>query len=98
HRAEIAVGVVVAVAAALIDVRSAIGFSSFGVLLYYAIANASAWTLGGRVVPAIGLIGCLTLAFTLPPASVLAGAAVVLVGMVAYAATRTTGDADRHGV
>ncbi|PRC59081.1 amino acid permease, partial [Mycobacterium sp. ITM-2017-0098] len=42
HRAEIAVGVVVAVAAALIDVRSAIGFSSFGVLLYYAIANASA--------------------------------------------------------
>jgi basic amino acid/polyamine antiporter, APA family len=98
HRAEVAVGVVVAIVAALADVRSAIGFSSFGVLLYYAIANASAWTLGGRVVPSIGVIGCLTLAFTLPPASALAGAAVVVVGMVAYVLARTTGDADRHGV
>jgi APA family basic amino acid/polyamine antiporter len=26
------------------DLRAAIGFSSFGVLLYYAVANASAWT------------------------------------------------------
>ena len=94
HRAEVAVGIVVAVVAGVIDVRSAIGFSSFGVLLYYAIANASAWTLGGRVVPALGLIGCLTLAFTLPPASVLAGTAVMLVGAVAY----TTGGVHRHGV
>jgi APA family basic amino acid/polyamine antiporter len=31
--------------AAVVDVRGAIGFSSFAVLLYYAIANASAWTL-----------------------------------------------------
>ncbi|KWX65934.1 hypothetical protein ASJ79_27365 [Mycobacterium sp. NAZ190054] len=84
----------VAVVAALVDVRSAIGFSSFGVLLYYAIANASAWTLGARVVPAVGLAGCLILAFTLPLASVLAGAAVVLVGMIAY----TTGGVARNGV
>ncbi|CAI7978090.1 membrane hypothetical protein [Frankia sp. Hr75.2] len=27
------------------DLRGAIGFSSFGVLLYYAVANAAAWTL-----------------------------------------------------
>jgi APA family basic amino acid/polyamine antiporter len=33
---------------------------------------------------AIGLVGCLVLAFTLPLTSVLAGAAVVLVGMIAY--------------
>ncbi|WP_442930041.1 APC family permease [Mycolicibacterium sp. BiH015] len=89
HHAELAVGAVVAVVAAVVDVRAAIGFSSFGVLLYYAIANASAWTLGAslgaRVVPALGLIGCLALAFTLPLSSVLAGAFVVLVGMVAYA-------------
>jgi basic amino acid/polyamine antiporter, APA family len=45
HRAEVVVGVVVAVVAALVDVRGAIGFSSFAVLMYYAIANASAWTL-----------------------------------------------------
>jgi APA family basic amino acid/polyamine antiporter len=31
-------------------------------LLCCAIANAGAWTLGERVVPAIGLVGCLTLA------------------------------------
>nr|WP_260757913.1 amino acid permease [Mycobacterium sp. SMC-8] len=94
YRAEVAVGLVVAVVAALVDVRAAIGFSSFGVLLYYAIANASAWTLGHRLVPAVGLAGCLALAFTLPPASVLAGAVVVLIGVLAY----WTGGAHRHGV
>ncbi|WP_255220943.1 APC family permease, partial [Nocardia cyriacigeorgica] len=41
HHAEIAVGAVVALAAATADLRAAIGFSSFGVLLYYAVANAS---------------------------------------------------------
>ncbi|MFD8809882.1 APC family permease, partial [Streptomyces sp. NPDC059597] len=45
HRAELAVGAVVAVLAAVTDVRGAIGFSSFGVLVYYALANASALTL-----------------------------------------------------
>jgi APA family basic amino acid/polyamine antiporter len=84
HRAEIVVGIVVAAVAAVVDVRGAIGFSSFAVLLYYAIANASAWTLGRRIIPAIGLIGCLVLAFLLPVSSVLIGAAVVAVGVVAY--------------
>ena len=86
HRAELAVGVAVALLAAVVDLGSAIGFSSFGVLLYYAIANASALTLGRRVLPAVGLVGCLTLAVTLPVTSVLAGAAVVAVGMVSYLA------------
>ncbi|AFM15316.1 amino acid transporter [Mycolicibacterium chubuense NBB4] len=86
YRAELAVGVAVAVVAAIVDVRGAIGFSSFGVLLYYAIANASALTLGTRrLVPVVGLAGCLTLAFSLPLVSVLAGSAVVLLGMVVYA-------------
>ena len=84
HRAEVAVGVVVAVAAAVVDVRGAIGFSSFAVLLYYAIANASAWTLGARVIPGLGLAGCLLLAFTLPLPSVIVGSGVVVVGAVAY--------------
>ncbi|SEH50391.1 amino acid/polyamine/organocation transporter, APC superfamily [Mycolicibacterium rutilum] len=87
HRAEVAVGVVVAAVAALVDVRGAIGFSSFAVLLYYAIANASAWTLGRRTVPTLGFIGCLLLAALLPPASVVAGACVVLVGALAYRLT-----------
>jgi basic amino acid/polyamine antiporter, APA family len=89
HRAELAVGVVVAVVAAVADVRAAIGFSSFGVLLYYAIANASAWTLAGnRVVPGLGLAGCLLLACTLPWASVTAGAGVAVVGVVVYVVVR----------
>jgi basic amino acid/polyamine antiporter, APA family len=48
HRAELLVGVTVAVLAAATDLRGAIGFSSFGVLAYYAVANASAFTLCGR--------------------------------------------------
>ncbi|GAB1510807.1 APC family permease [Actinophytocola sp. KF-1] len=91
HRAELAVGVVVAVAAASVDLRSAIGFSSFGVLLYYAVANASAWTLTAaerrppRAVPVVGFLGCLLLAFTLPWPSIVAGAAVVALGALRYA-------------
>ena len=72
--------------AAFVDVRSAIGFSSFAVLLYYAITNASALTLGtGRLLPALGLAGCLTLAVTLPVTAVVTGTAVVLAGMLTYA-------------
>ncbi|MGI5481294.1 APC family permease [Streptomyces lavendofoliae] len=90
HHAELAVGLVVAVAAATVDVRGAIGFSSFGVLVYYAIANASAWSLGsGRVLAAGGLAGCLALAFALPLSSVLAGTAVLAAGAVMYAVRRS---------
>ncbi|MCP3803030.1 APC family permease [Allokutzneria sp. A3M-2-11 16] len=85
HRAELVVGCVVALAAGFADLRGVIGFSSFGVLLYYAIANASAFTLGRRVVPVVGFVGCVVLACTLPLASVLSGVAVVVVGIVLYA-------------
>lgn len=94
HRAELLVGTVVAVLAAFTDVRGAIGFSSFGVLVYYAVANASALTLSpregrpARVVPAAGLLGCLVLAFALPADSVIAGASVVAAGAVVYAVRR----------
>ncbi|MFC4054771.1 APC family permease [Actinomadura syzygii] len=94
HRAELAVGLVVAVLAATVDLRGAIGFSSFGVLAYYAIANASAWTLGPdegrppRVIPVAGAAGCLVLAFALPLTSVLTGVAVLAVGAVLYLGRR----------
>ncbi|MFF4151555.1 APC family permease [Streptomyces sp. NPDC001651] len=88
HRAELAVGAVVAVLAATVDVRGAIGFSSFGVLAYYAVANASAWTLDAawrsRVVPAVGLVGCVVLAFSLPVVSVVVGAGVLAVGVAVF--------------
>ncbi|MEU5716771.1 APC family permease [Streptomyces sp. NPDC020403] len=90
HRAELAVGAVVAVLAATADLRGAIGFSSFGVLAYYAVANAAALTLTPaegrppRAVPVAGLAGCLLLAFALPAASVLTGSAVLAAGAGAY--------------
>ncbi|WP_030511233.1 APC family permease [Microbispora rosea] len=94
HRAELAVGAVVAILAATADLRGAIGFSSFGVLVYYALANASAWTLGPeegrppRAVPIAGLAGCLVLAFALPLSSVVSGAAVLAAGAAVYALRR----------
>ena len=66
-RAELLVGALVVCGVLLFDLRGAIGFSSFCVLLYYAIANASALTLErrSRAVPVLGLAGCLVLAATL---------------------------------
>ncbi|NUS73787.1 MAG: amino acid permease [Corynebacteriales bacterium] len=96
HRAELVVGTVAAVLAATTDIREAIGFSSFGVLVYYAIANASAWTLSAaegrphRLIPAVGMAGCLTLAFTLPLASILIGVTVLFAGIAVYGARRIT--------
>ncbi|MGW1864552.1 APC family permease [Streptomyces mauvecolor] len=89
HRAQLAVGVV-AVLAASVDVRGAIGFSSFGVLAYYAVANAAAWTLTPgegrppRLVPVLGLAGCVALAFALPVTAAVSGAAVLVLGAGAY--------------
>jgi APA family basic amino acid/polyamine antiporter len=89
-RAELAVAAVVAILAATTDVRGAIGFSSFGVLAYYAIANASGWALSSdegrppRIVPVVGLAGCLVLAFALPPSSVVIGIVVIALGAAFY--------------
>jgi APA family basic amino acid/polyamine antiporter len=72
-------------------VRGAIGFSSFGVLVYYAVANLSAlrqpagqrrWPRGLQV---LGLAGCLVMAAALPLGSVLAGLAVFAVGVLGRA-------------
>lgn len=90
HRAEIAVGAVVAAIAALADLRSAIGFSSFAVLLYYAVANAAAFTLmpserrWPRWIPAAGFMGCLIVALSLPIKSVVGGLVLFAIGLVIY--------------
>ncbi len=90
YRAELAVGVVVALLATTVDLRDAIGFSSFAVLVYYLIANASAWTLTAaegrppRWVPVVGATGCAVVALALPAQSVLIGMAVLLVGAVVW--------------
>jgi APA family basic amino acid/polyamine antiporter len=96
HWAELAV-LVVALLAAVVDLRSAIGFSSFGVLLYHGIANAAGSTLTAkenrpaRVVPVVGLTGCLLLAVTLPLPAVVTGAAVIAIGALLYATRHRPG-------
>lgn len=92
--AEVTVGVIVVVLVSALDLRGAIGFSSFGVLVYYAIANASALTLRRdegrppRVVPVVGLVGCVVLACTLPVGAVLAGLGVVALAALEWAVRR----------
>jgi APA family basic amino acid/polyamine antiporter len=92
--AELAVAAVVSVLVLTTDLRGAIGFSSFGVLTYYAVANASAYTQDAahrrwpRVLNVAGLIGCAVLVVTLPWTAVVAGLAVFAVGLVARAAAR----------
>jgi APA family basic amino acid/polyamine antiporter len=76
---------------AFADLRGAIGFSSFAVLTYYAIANASAFTQTGddrrwpRWLQVLGMAGCAILALALPIASVLAGTSVLAVGAIVWA-------------
>lgn len=93
HRAELAAGAIVVLLVALVDLRGAIGFSSFGVLLYYLVANVAAFRQRGdaRRYPValqlVGGIGCLVLAVTLPWQSVVVGVIVVGVGVL-YRAVR----------
>jgi len=92
HLAGVTVGVILIIIVLTVDVRSAIGFSAFTVLLYYAITNLSAITLSrsermlGRWSAFAGLLGCLVLSFTLPPGAVIAGGLVMLVGLALYLA------------
>lgn len=87
HHAELALAAVVSVLVLAIDLRGAIGFSSFGVLVYYAIANASAFSQPAeqrrwpRVLNLAGLIGCVVLVVTLPVQAVVTGMAVLAIGL-----------------
>ncbi|HEX2902843.1 MAG TPA: APC family permease [Jatrophihabitans sp.] len=86
HHAEAALAVVVSVLVLTVDLRGVIGFSSFGVLIYYAIANAAAsaqpraqrpWP---RALNLLGAAGCLVLVATLPWQAVVAGLAMFAIG------------------
>jgi APA family basic amino acid/polyamine antiporter len=85
--AEVAVAAAVTLLVLTTDLRGAIAFSSFGVLTYYAIANASAWTQRGewrrwpRALNAVGLVGCVTLVATLPVRAVGVGLAMFAAGL-----------------
>jgi APA family basic amino acid/polyamine antiporter len=100
HRAEVAIAVVVVTLVLTIDLRGAIGFSSFGVLLYYFVANLAALSQPReqrrypRAVQVVGALACLTLAATLPAAGIVVGVIVILVGVGYRLASRR---ANRRG-
>jgi APA family basic amino acid/polyamine antiporter len=88
HRAELVLAFAICLLVLTVDLRGAIGFSSFGVLLYYVVANLAAFTQSAdrrrwpRWLQVGGALGCLVLVATLPWTSVAAGAAVFAVGLV----------------
>lgn len=87
HRAELAVGALVALVIGVADLRAAIGFSAFTILFYYAVTNVAALRLRHRastVTAWAGLAGCGVLALSLPLESVLGGLVVLLAGALAF--------------
>jgi APA family basic amino acid/polyamine antiporter len=88
HRAELVLAFAICLLVLTVDLRGAIGFSSFGVLLYYVVANLAAFTQSAdrrrwpRWLQVGGALGCLVLVAALPWTSVAAGAAVFAVGVV----------------
>ena len=93
HHAEIAIAGLVCILILVTDLRGAIGFSSFGVLLYYLIANAAAYTQlpdrrrFPRILQIVGMIGCAILVVTLPLSAVVTGTLIFVIG-VGYRAIR----------
>jgi len=89
HRAEAVLAIIVSILVMTVDLRGAIGFSSFGVLLYYFIANLAAFTQPQeqrrypKTLQVLGGIGCLVLVATLPSLAIIIGIGVLIMG-VAY--------------
>ncbi|MEO2098564.1 MAG: APC family permease [Brachybacterium sp.] len=88
QRAEAAAGIAVVLLVLLAsDVLVAIAASSFGVLLYYAVANLAALTQAGqwRLFPKgmqwLGLAGCVLLVAALPGRTIVAGLVLVAFGL-----------------
>ena len=93
--AELVLGAVVIALVLATDLRGAIGFSSFGVLVYYAVANASAFTQSPahrrwpRGLNVVGCVACMVLVASLPGSSIIAGVSVIAVGLAGRALVRT---------
>lgn len=88
HLAEYTLTILVALVLVTGDLSSAIGFSSFSILIYYAIANAAAWRLDKkqrqwpRWFAAVGFFNCLLIAFSLPQKSIVSGVLLCLLGFI----------------
>jgi APA family basic amino acid/polyamine antiporter len=101
HHAEVALAVLVGALVAGTDLRTVLGFSSTGVLVYYAIANACAFTQPAgqrrwpRALQVAGLAGCLILVAALPVRSLVAGLLVLAAGLAGRLAVRRVSGSGR---
>ena len=88
HRAEAVLAVVICGIIAVADLRGAIGFSSFGVLVYYLVANIAAFTQPDmdrrypKALQVLGALACVALVATLPPLSVGLGILMFAAGII----------------
>lgn len=86
-RAEIAICLIICLAIALFDLREAVSFSSFGVLLYYLIANLAAYTQDAanrrfpKIFQIMGATLCLILMFSLPLGAIINGLVILAAGI-----------------
>ncbi len=93
--AEVAIGALVMVLTLTVDLAGVIAFSSLGVLVYYGIGHAAAFTQTGaertspRWVQVVGLLACAALVLSLPVRAIAIGAGVLVVGLVGRALART---------
>jgi APA family basic amino acid/polyamine antiporter len=87
HHAEVALAATVSAIVLVVDLRGAIGFSSFGVLVYYLVANLAAFTQTApdrrypKALQAVGAVACAVLVVTLPWRSVAGGLVMFAVGI-----------------
>ncbi|MET4095074.1 APC family permease [Arthrobacter sp. UYCu712] len=88
HRAETTLAVVICAIISVADLRGAIGFSSFGVLIYYLVANIAAFTQPEtdrrypKALQVLGAVACVALVATLPPLSVTLGVLMFAAGII----------------
>lgn len=100
---EMAVAVIIIAIVLVTDVVYVIGFSSFGVLLYYAIANVSAMSLKPEqnrpvmLIPLVGLLGCIFLASSVPVQSLVAGGLITMLGVAVFGVRQALQNNSRSG-
>jgi basic amino acid/polyamine antiporter, APA family len=88
YRAELTLSVLVSILVLVSDLRGAIAFSSFGVLLYYFVANVAAlrqhreYRRYPRVLAVTGVVLCAVLVVTVPVVGSITGLAVLIAGVV----------------
>ncbi len=91
-------GLIIAVLVMSGDITFTWTFSAFTVLIYYSITNLSALLMPAehrlypRILPALGLTGCLTLAFWISTDIMLIGLGLIVLGLIWHAVVVATGN------